>query len=52
MKECPTVQTTGGLVKGKVSKATEPTSKFVYNYLGIPYGKPPVGKLRFMPSEK
>ncbi|XP_076818139.1 fatty acyl-CoA hydrolase precursor, medium chain-like [Clavelina lepadiformis] len=47
MAECPTVKTTCGLVKGKVSKAVDKTAEIVYQFLGIRYGQAPTGKLRF-----
>ena len=41
----PTVSTHCGPVRGWVNEG-------VYTFLGLPYGKAPVGKLRFMPPEK
>jgi para-nitrobenzyl esterase len=38
----PTVATTEGPVRGLIDDD-------VYSFLGVPYGAPPVGKLRFMP---
>lgn len=52
MNDCPIVSTSNGLMKGKVTTATDPFAKPVFTYLGIPYGKPPVKNLRFLPSEK
>ena len=52
MTECPIVATAGGLVKGKVIRAIDSTAKHVCTFLGIPYGKPPIKKLRFLASEK
>lgn len=39
------VRTTKGLVRGQ--RVISPTGKLVDQFLGIPYGKPPVGKYRF-----
>ena len=39
------VRTTSGLVKGKAAPKFDQVSE----YLGIPYAKPPIGKLRFAP---
>ena len=44
-KRSPVVQTESGAVVGKILSL--PYSKSVYEYLGIPYAKPPVGELRF-----
>ncbi|KAM7430419.1 hypothetical protein ABFA07_018858 [Porites harrisoni] len=41
----PEVNTSSGTVVGKLE--TLPNGKSVYEYLGIPYAKPPVNKLRF-----
>ncbi|KAJ9165280.1 Carboxylic ester hydrolase [Coniochaeta hoffmannii] len=42
-----TVQTTGGLVHGKVDSSTPSVRQF----LGIPYAQPPVNDLRFAPPQ-
>lgn len=41
----PVAQTVSGAVIGKIE--TLPHGKSVYEYLGIPYAEPPVGKFRF-----
>ena len=41
----PVVQTKSGAVRGKVEAL--PHGKSVYEYLGIPFAEPPIGKLRF-----
>jgi len=51
--DCPVVTTTVGKVRGRLlNKAKTNEAKQVYAYLGIPFGKPPVGELRFEPPEK
>jgi len=51
MNHCPVVKTTKGLVKGIISKSNIETSKEVFNFLSIPYGKPPICERRFRPPE-
>lgn len=46
------VETKDGKLKGFVSTAEDRSAKPVYNFLNIPFGKPPTGKRRFMPPEK
>jgi len=50
--DCPIVHTKNGPVKGKVSKANHEAATPVFNFLGIPYGKSPVGELRFVTPQK
>lgn len=50
--ECPTVTTLNGKVCGLVSKPTGPNSSDVFNFLSVPYGRPPVNELRFKPPQK
>ena len=45
----PEVNTTLGTIVGKLEKL--PNGKTVYEYLGIPYAKPPVNELRFARPE-
>ena len=45
----PEVNTSSGTVVGKLE--TLPNGKSVYEYLGIPYAKPPVNELRFARPE-
>ena len=45
----PEVKTTSGTIVGKLE--TLPNGKSVYEYLGIPYAKPPVNELRFARPE-
>lgn len=48
---CPVVETPNGKVSGKVFQAKCKDAKPVYCYRNIPFGKPPVGNLRFMPPQ-
>ena len=41
----PPIPTTNGPLRGWIDEE-------VYTFLGVPYGKPPVGNLRFMPPQK
>ena len=50
--DSPIVQTKDGKLQGFVSKANDDLAKPIFNYLNIPFGKPPTGKRRFMPPEK
>ena len=49
-QQSPVVQTKSGAVVGKVE--TLPHGKSVHEYLGIPYAKPPVRRLRFAPPKR
>ncbi|XP_035735758.1 esterase E4-like isoform X1 [Vespa mandarinia] len=44
----PVIQTTKGPVKGLVLTTIRESKKY-HSYRGIPYGKPPIGHLRFRP---
>lgn len=48
LSDCPVVECQGGKVKGSVARANHSNAKDVYAYNGIPFGEPPIGKLRFM----
>ncbi|XP_039267780.2 carboxylesterase 5A-like [Styela clava] len=48
--DCPVVDTEAGKVRGSASKIF--TSKAIFSYRNLPYGRPPTGKRRFMPPEK
>lgn len=41
----PIVEINDGKLKGKLKKTFD--GQQVYAFLGIPYGKPPIGELRF-----
>ena len=43
------IKTTLGIVYGKVSH--QESGKKMYKFLGIPYARPPIGKLRFKPPQ-
>ena len=45
----PEVNTSSGTIVGKLE--TLPNGKSVYEYLGVPYAKPPVNELRFARPE-
>ena len=45
----PEVNTSSGTIVGKLE--TLPNGKSVYEYLGIPYAKPPINELRFARPE-
>lgn len=45
----PVIETTKGPVKGLVLTSSRESKKY-HSYRGIPYGKPPVGYLRFRVS--
>lgn len=47
--ENPIVEITDGKVQGIISENLD-GGKF-YSFLGIPYGKPPIGQLRFRVCE-
>ena len=43
----------GAVRCGKITRVqAEPAAKEVFNYYGIPFAKPPVDELRFMPPQK
>lgn len=48
--ENPTVTLKQGKLKGWIHKSTN--NKDIYSFTGIPYGKPPLGPLRFKVSNK
>lgn len=50
----PIIETENGIIRGRVeefSKKNLRQSGSVEVYLGIPYGKPPIGERRFRPAE-
>nr|XP_039265971.1 putative inactive carboxylesterase 4 [Styela clava] len=51
-QDCPTLKIKDGKLKGFMSQADDPSAVPVYNYLNIPFGKPPTGKRRFLAPEK
>ncbi|XP_022242429.1 venom carboxylesterase-6-like isoform X2 [Limulus polyphemus] len=46
------VQTSKGTIRGMKVKRASLSSRDIYSFVGIPYAKPPVGKLRFKPPEE
>lgn len=48
--EKPIIKTSHGKVRGVTSENLEGNT--FYKFLGIPYGKPPVGELRFRVRKK
>ncbi|XP_023336019.1 putative inactive carboxylesterase 4 [Eurytemora carolleeae] len=44
------VKTGFGLINGKI-QSSEPNNRKYGSFLGIPYAKPPIGPLRFLPAE-
>ncbi|XP_076822299.1 fatty acyl-CoA hydrolase precursor, medium chain-like [Clavelina lepadiformis] len=53
MSDCPVISTAYGKVKGKTClKAKAKNAKQVFRYSKIPFGKPPIGELRFEPPQK
>lgn len=51
MTSCPVIETLNGKVKGFVSKPTASGASEVFNFLSIPYGRPPIKDLRFKPPQ-
>lgn len=41
----PIVRISGGQIKGKIIQSLK--NQDILSFQGIPYGKPPIGKLRF-----
>ncbi|KAG8262900.1 hypothetical protein J6590_043888 [Homalodisca vitripennis] len=50
-QECIEISTKQGKLRGLVKKSSGIHNKTYYSFQGIPYGKPPIGELRFKPPE-